>query len=364
MNKMKQEKMITAYDKYGDFNRNLYYSTVFTALPSHVKLKLSLKASKENMEKVIDLLDLDKYKLEIIFKNWNTLDYKNSKIAEDFADEYLYKSEISNLVVYVSLEVGELFIDFLYCPSDQLIEQWILETNHKIRATFGATKTPSFNVLARKNGKFYVEKINTKNFETLEIKSLYNDDFQPINELIVNSISERKSGLILLHGKPGTGKTTYIKNLIATFKNDQFIFIQNDFVVELLKPEFIAFLLRNKNCILVIEDAEKVVVSRESEDRSVVSTILQLTDGLFSDYLNIKVICSFNTDLNKIDKALLRKGRMIARYEFNELRKEKANQILIKMGHEALDKEMTLAEIYKLRDANFSTLSKRRIGFN
>ena len=68
--------------------------------------------------------------------------------------------------------------------------------------------------------------------------------------------------MILLHGDPGTGKTTYIKHLIYKFLDKEFIFIQNDFVRDLLKPSFISFLLQNKNAILIIEDAEKVVVTR------------------------------------------------------------------------------------------------------
>lgn len=99
----------------------------------------------------------------------------------------------------------------------------------------------------------------------------------------------------------------------------------------MLHPDFISFLLKHQNAILIIEDAEKVLMSREQmNENSVVSTILQLTDGLFSDYLNIKIICTFNTSLDKIDKALLRKGRMIAYYEFKALIPEKANEILVR----------------------------------
>jgi ATP-dependent 26S proteasome regulatory subunit len=104
--------------------------------------------------------------------------------------------------------------------------------------------------------------------------------------------------------------------------------------------------------------------SREQKNESsVVSTILQLTDGLFSDYLNIKIICTFNTSINKIDSALLRKGRMIAYYEFKALEKEKANTLLNTLDHEAADKALTLADIFNYENTTFSQTEKRKIGF-
>jgi ATP-dependent 26S proteasome regulatory subunit len=140
--------------------------------------------------------------------------------------------------------------------------------------------------------------------------------------------------------------------------------VQNDFVRDLLKPAFISFLLNNKNSILVIEDAEKVVASRENggED-SVVSTILQLTDGLFSDFLNIKIICTFNTDIDRIDKALLRKGRMIARYHFLPLSAEKTAALAKKLGHDDVTESLTLAEIFQFEQTDFKDPAKKSIGF-
>ncbi len=186
-----------------------------------------------------------------------------------------------------------------------------------------------------------------------------------INTIISEAMTRDKAGLILLHGVPGTGKTSYIKNLISRFSSRTFIFIQNEFIKDLLNPNFISFLLKNRNCILIIEDAEKVITTREYvSESSVVSTILQLTDGLFSDYLNIKIICTFNTDIERVDKALLRKGRMIASYEFKPLLKEKTNKLLKTWGYPAADKEMVLADIFNMDKRGFEkSENSKKIGF-
>jgi ATP-dependent 26S proteasome regulatory subunit len=96
----------------------------------------------------------------------------------------------------------------------------------------------------------------------------------------------------------------------------------------------------------------------------VVSTILQLTDGLFSDFLNIKIICTFNTNIDHIDKALLRKGRMIAKYNFMPLSAEKASALANKLGHDHVTGSLTLADIFGLDKRGFDTRAKKTIGFS
>ncbi len=358
-------KMIEAYDSYGDFDRNLYFALVFNMPPSSLELRIPMKDNKEMMETTLSILNFEHLDMETVFKNWNTKDFKNSMITDDFIFEYLFKSTSRNVVIWISLDENELYIDFLYDGEDKELENWIVETNHQFRYRFGEMKTPTFKILSKNDRGFYTKDINTKDTALLDIEALYNDDFKEVDEIINNSMNENRSGLILLHGIPGAGKTTYIKNLISKFNKKNFIFIQNDFVHELLQPQFISFLIKHKDSVLVIEDAEKVVMSRDiQEENSVVSTILQLTDGLFSDYLNIKVICTFNSDMNNIDSALFRKGRMIANYEFKALSKDKTNALLTTLGHENQEEELTLADIFMLKEKSFEKQENHKIGFN
>ena len=113
-------------------------------------------------------------------------------------------------------------------------------------------------------------------------------------------------------------------------------------------PSFIPFLMKNSDSVLIIEDAEPVLQKRDGSDRtSAISNILNLTDGLLSDCLNISIVATFNTDTKNLDEALLRKGRLINSYSFEKLTKEKSEILLKKLGHNVeVTKPMTLAEIY------------------
>lgn len=193
----------------------------------------------------------------------------------------------------------------------------------------------------------------------------YNDDFMETHDIILKRLSKKNDkGIVLLHGKPGTGKTYYIRYLITKLKKEV-IFLPPNMASTLTNPDFIETLIDNPNSILVIEDAENIVLERESNSYSAISTLLNISDGLLSDCLNIQIVCSFNTDVSNIDKALLRKGRLIAKYDFQELETEKANKLSKKLGFEAtFYSPIALSEIYNQEDKNYNQKQKvKTIGF-
>lgn len=353
--------MTNIIDNYGDFVKERYFLNTYNTFPSELEVDIAMDMKKEKIPSILAFLDMEKYELEEIFRQWKTNSYKNEE--ECYPKYIFYSSKQKKLCIEVTFQEKEFSFNFLYDNKDLALETWIKKVYLRLKKELGKPKTPVFKVLTLSGNDFYTEEVNIDHFE-INVADYYNDDFQEINTIIEESLTTNTSGLMLLYGDPGTGKTSYIKHLLNKYKDTNFIFVQNDFVHKLLKPDFISFLISNKNSVLIIEDAEKVIMSRESGNgQSVVSTILQLTDGLFSDYLNIKIICTFNTNLKNIDKALLRKGRMIAFYEFKALNAQKTNAILNQLELPPQNKAMTLAEIFNVRKKDFEGVGKKKIGF-
>lgn len=202
------------------------------------------------------------------------------------------------------------------------------------------------------------------NITTINLAENYNDDIIEVNTKLIDFLKSRDTGLCLFRGEPGTGKSYFLRHLLTSYPNN-YIFIPNNVTSHLSSPDFLSFMMENKDSIFILEDCEQVLFNRELNPHNTgISGILNIADGLMSDVLNIKFICTFNTDINNIDKALLREGRCIINYEFKPLTIEKTKFLLNKLGKETDNCcEMTLAQIYNYKDQIVSKPTKKKIGF-
>ena len=189
------------------------------------------------------------------------------------------------------------------------------------------------------------------------IKENYNDDlpYDKMNDVIRSD----KAGLIMLYGIPGTGKTSLVKSLINDNRDTNFIFVDTSVCESISDGLFLDFLQENKNSVIVFEDCEKLLFSRDETVNESIGTILNLTDGIIAESMKIKFICTFNCDLDKVDKALMRKGRLSIGYEFKKLSLEKTKAI-----YPDAKEEMTLAEAHNhLDDNGYKEKKRTKIGF-
>jgi ATP-dependent 26S proteasome regulatory subunit len=201
----------------------------------------------------------------------------------------------------------------------------------------------------------------------IDLELNYGESFLKIHNTIVKRLNANNDkGIILLHGEPGTGKTSYIKYLTRLISDKDILFIPPSMAEILSEPSIIPFLMEHRNSILLIEDAERVIADRKGNGSPAgVSNILNLTDGILGDCLNIQVIATFNMTRERIDAALLRKGRLICEHKFDLLSIEDTNKLLTHLDKGIqVTHSMSLADIYNI-DADTLRITKeeRKPGF-
>lgn len=216
------------------------------------------------------------------------------------------------------------------------------------------------HILVKEDGGFSLEPKEIT-CPDIDFSINYNYDFKEIHNIIFERLSlDNSKGIVLFSGKAGTGKTTYIRYLINKLKK-KIIYVPPNLTNSISDPELVKFFLKHPNSILIIEDAENVLIKRSAGSSQAIANILNLSDGLLSDCINMQIVATFNTSVLNIDEAIMRKGRLIAKYEFTELEIERAEKLGKKLGIK-IEGEHTLADIYNAQEKTF--VNKRKlVGF-
>ena len=224
-------------------------------------------------------------------------------------------------------------------------------------------KPLEINLISRGKNGLELKQLEVKRTK-LNIDLFYEDNFKEVDAVITKRLAKNKDkGIVLLHGLPGTGKTTYLRYLIGKIKK-RVLFVSPSVAGDITSPDFIQLLVSNPNSVLIIEDAENVIMDRKLSGNASVSNLLNISDGLLADFLNVQLICTFNSSLTMVDSALMRKGRLIAKHEFGKLSTEKSQRLSDHMGFQnTITKPMTIAEIANPNEKEYRTEKVRVMGF-
>ncbi len=227
---------------------------------------------------------------------------------------------------------------------------------------------------AKRRDSIYILSVqyNSLTFVPFSIKKVdvsvsdnYTDEFQQVHDVMIDRLNMKNDkGIAVLYGSPGTGKTNYIRHLIANLKK-KVLYIPPQMVSYLTDPALIPVLTRFGDSVIVIEDADNLLRNRESTSLASTSTILNYADGLLNDVFNIQIVCTFNMKITDIDPAILRSGRLIAQHEFAALPAEKATALSAKLGLDVkYDSPTLLCDVYNAGSPKLPGQKQRhKIGF-
>ena len=350
------------YNHIREYENSYLYNFIYTLyfqifnkfpiiyLPDYTNEGYVIEDSKTK-KKVIDLRDYCEYveELKLVLASNSIYNYKFN-IDNITTDIFIAKNWIIAINSYTTIYIA---VESLPKVSE------VLNLLNNVEFTEKKSDPNVYYITASSFG-FESNSFKLKDNFNIDISKNYNSDL-PYEEL-KEFCNKNSCGLTLFYGKPGTGKTSLIKNLINDCPETSFYLLDSSLLSNINDSRFLSYLKSKTNSVFILEDCEKVLVDRNTDINPWIGTLLNLTDGMLGEALSIKFICTFNADISSIDKAILREGRLNICYEFNPLEEDKA-KVLCEELQVPYKNNMTLAEIYKHKK-DISKLNKpNKIGF-
>jgi hypothetical protein len=350
MENLYNQKVINANNVFDDtfLDAKMLYLYCFNHLPSmnYINRVNGEKAYAAFKEKSADKINhIHQYK-------W----YKRKKKKYQFDRTVLILK--NNCIV----EFDDTYCEFYHDGKDETFVNEVTELVNQFKER-QRQQPLEINLIVQNRNSLELKAMEIKKTK-LDLSLFYEDDFKEVDELIRKRLAQKNDkGIVLLHGLSGTGKTTYLRYLVGKIKK-RVLFLSPSVAGNLMNPDFIELLIDNPNTVLIIEDAENIIMDRRQNQSSSVSNLLNISDGLLADFLNVQLICTFNNSLAMIDSALMRKGRLIAKYEFGKLGIEKSKRLSAHFGFDTvIDKPMTIAEVANPHEQEHKAERTEVVGF-
>ncbi len=263
----------------------------------------------------------------------------------------------------------------IFCDTVEKAEALEKEIREALPPPVKTPDTPWFYMLRRDGESFSIEKIVNKSAaldeEGLEI--CYGSDSPAWVTDFAKNTQAKSGGITILDGPPGTGKSTLIAELMRRLYQTHVFYVlpvaQQD---ALSAPNMVEFWQEQNGAhpdevkVIIMEDAEKILFQRRSDNNESVSALLNIADGLMGQMLRVHVLCTLNQGMEHLDPAILRPGRLRSYRYVGLLSRESATRLAAKhelpfVADPARD-QYSLAEVF--HGKVYQAKAPRAMGFH
>jgi hypothetical protein len=253
-------------------------------------------------------------------------------------------------------------ITFFYESDDdkEEIESIIESLVQDCEVDYEESEINKLNTIGLSNNGLELERVETK-IDLDAIELFYNNKtMKDVNKLI-KKIKKSQTGISILHGERGTGKTSIV-HYLATKLDRIVIFVPNNMLEHTINnPDFRKFIKKYNKVLLVLDDCEMSFNEYFVKSNFIVNNLLQLVDGFLSDSIDLSIVAIFNVeDSEEIDHNLLNCNNLIDVINFDELSESESNELADHLGDKTKYKNKAkLIDIIKKR----KVLDNKKLGF-
>ena len=174
---------------------------------------------------------------------------------------------------------------------------------------------------------------------------------------------ESSANILLLIGPPGTGKTTFIRGLLAHTSSSAIVTYDAQI---LEKDGFFARFIEDESNIMVLEDSDAFLKSR-NDGNTMMHRFINVGDGLVTTKGKKMVFSTNLPSIRDIDSALVRPGRCFDIITFDTLTVQQANvlanKLEVTLPAKPRGKEMENYSIADVFNQQTHKPKERKLGF-